>query len=172
MGPTYRAPVYCERGAVATPHYLASLAGVKVLQEGGNAVDAAIAANAVVSVAWPHMCGVGGDLFMLVYWAKTGDVFGLNASGRASRHASVEQVRSLGHQQMPRHGGLAVSVPGAVDGWTTALERFGTRGLDQLLAPATRYAEQGFPISSLLSQAIQNKLPIFQQYPAGLDVYA
>jgi gamma-glutamyltranspeptidase/glutathione hydrolase len=141
------------------------------LQDGGNAVDAAIAANAVVSVAWPHMCGIGGDLFMLVYWARSEDVFGLNASGRASRHASVERVRALGHQQMPTHGGLAVNVPGAVDGWATALERFGTRGLDELLAPAVRYAEHGFPITALLSQAIQNKLPIFTQYPAALDVY-
>src|SRR4051812_49070318 len=164
MGPTYRAPVYCERGAVATPHYLASLAGVKVLQEGGNAVDAAIAANAVVSVAWPHMCGVGGDLFMLVYWAQSGEVVGLNASGRSSRLATVERARSLGYQQMPSHGGFAVSAPGAVDGWSMALERFGTRGLDQLLAPAIGYAQDGFPMSALLSQAIQNKLAIFQQY--------
>src|SRR4051812_28792528 len=170
--PTYRAPVYCENGVVATPHYLASFAGATVLREGGNAVDAAIAANAVVGVTWPHMCGMGGDLFLLVYWAKTGELFGLSATGHSSARASLEAVRAQGHTTIPVNGGLGIAVPGAVDGWTKAHGRFATRDLAALLAPAIGYAADGFPISAFLSQAIQEKLPVFQQFPASLATYA
>ncbi len=172
MSQTFRAPVYCDSGVVAAPHYLASLAGATVLQEGGNAVEAAIAANAVLGVTWPHMCGVGGDLFLLVYWAATGELLGLNASGHSSRRASVEAARALGHATMPLRGGLSITVPGAVDGWVTALERFGRLELGRLLAPAIRYAAEGFPITANLSQAIADKLPVFQEHPASLAVYA
>ncbi len=172
MSVTYRAPVYCENGVVASPHYLASLAGVQVLQDGGNALDAAIAANAAVGVAWPHMCGIGGDLFLMMYWAQSGEVYALNASGRSAANATLERARAIGHSRIPERGGLSVTAPGAVDGWIVAHERFGSLEMERLLAPAIQYAERGFPISAWLSRAIADKLPIFQQYPAALEVFA
>jgi gamma-glutamyltranspeptidase/glutathione hydrolase len=135
-------------------------------------LDAAIAANAAVGVVWPHMCGVGGDLFLLVYWARSGELVGLDASGRSPAGASVERARAMGHQEMPLRGGMSITVPGAVDGWITALERFGSRELGHLLGPAIRYAEQGFPISGWLAYAIADRLPVLHECPAALEVYA
>src|SRR5439155_20643210 len=119
-------------------------------REGGNALDAAIAANAMLGVVWPHMNGLGGDLFLQMWWARERAAIGLNASGRSSARASAERLREQGLRRIPASGGMAVSVPGVVDGWVTALERSGTRDLDRLLAPAIRYAEEGFPISGWL----------------------
>src|SRR5262245_15089344 len=114
MPPTLRAPLYAEHGALAAPHHLASLAGLDVLREGGNALDAAIAANALLGVVWPHMNGLGGALFLQVWWAREGVPLGLNASGRSSARASAERLREQGHRRIPVSGGLAVSVPGVV----------------------------------------------------------
>src|SRR5437762_8832433 len=105
-----------RRGMVASPHYLATAAGVQILRRGGSAVDAAIAANAVLAVVTPYMCGVGGDLFAMVYTAADGTLTGLNSSGRAAAEATAERVRELAGDAMPVRGPLTVTVPGCVAG--------------------------------------------------------
>src|SRR5258708_6685761 len=120
-----RSVVMTDRGIVATSHYLASQAGAQILAKGGSAIDAAIAANAVLGVTEPMMNGMGGDLF-LIYWdAKTGKLYGLNASGWAPRKLTIEFLAKLGITAMPHDGIQSVTVPGAVDGWSKAHQRFG-----------------------------------------------
>lgn len=138
---------------VASADQLATQAGLAVLALGGNAVDAAIATNAAIAVTGPHLCGMGGDLFALVH---DGDrVHALNASGRAGSGASADALRADGHREMPfRHDVRIVTVPGCVDGWCALHERLGRLPLDQVLSPAIRLAEHGFPASMLLVGAL------------------
>ena len=136
-------------GIVATEHPLASQTGATILAQGGNAIDAAIAANAMMGVVAPMMCGIGGDLFALVYEAKTGKVYGLNASGWAPQELSIAFLRSKGFETMPAKGIHSVTVPGAVEGWTKLNRRFGKMKLATVLAPAVHFAEQGIPVSEL-----------------------
>src|SRR5438094_7800034 len=117
MAKTYGTPVFGADGVVAAPHYLASLAGIDVLRDGGSAVDAAIAANLVMAVVWPHMCGPGGDLFAQVWSTADGKLCGLNASGRAGSGMRASAYRAMGLPSMPQRGVLSITVPGAVDGW-------------------------------------------------------
>src|SRR5215472_285502 len=114
MPDTFGTPVYTADGVVAAPHYLASLAGVNVLRDGGSAVDAAIAANLVLGVVWPQMCGPGGDLFAQVWQASDRKLYGLNASGRAGGGMSAAAYRARGLEKMPQRGILSITVPGAV----------------------------------------------------------
>jgi gamma-glutamyltranspeptidase/glutathione hydrolase len=151
MGNTFGTPVFSADGVVATPHYLASLAGAEVLRDGGSAVDAAIAANLVLGVVWPHMCGPGGDLFAQVF---RGDLVGLNASGRAGAAMTVDAYRALGNDAMPLRGPLSVTVPGAVGGWYALHERWGRLGMDRLARDAMRHARDGFRVTAFLSQAL------------------
>src|SRR5207253_11189130 len=116
MARTYGTPVYSADGVVAAPHYLASLAGIDVLRDGGSAVDAAIAANLVLAVVWPHMCGPGGDLFAQIWSGSEHELLGLNASGRAGSSMSVAAYRAEGLDTMPVRGVLSITVPGAVHG--------------------------------------------------------
>lgn len=141
-------PVTLSRnGMVASPHYFASIAGMDALQAGGSAVDAGIAINAALGVVYPHMSGIGGDAFWLIYDASTRTVHALNGSGRAGANATRQFFRSRGHDVIPQRGPLAaITVPGAVDSWCTAHERFGRRPLADLLAPAITHAREGFPI--------------------------
>lgn len=142
---TVRAP----KAMVATADALATQAGLAMLVLGGNAVDAAIAANAVLAVADPHLCGMGGDLFALVW--RDGQVHALDASGRAGSGTTAAQLRGKGHQVVPfRHDVSAVTVPGCVDGWSALHARFGRLPLAEVLAPAMRLAADGFPASPLL----------------------
>jgi gamma-glutamyltranspeptidase/glutathione hydrolase len=144
-------------GMVASADTLATAAGVEILRRGGNAVDAAIATNAVMAVVGPHLCGIGGDLFALVHHAgpEGGSVFCLNASGRAGSGASAEALRGEGRTEMPyRHDVRSVTVPGCVDGWIALHHRFGTLALPELLAPALALATDGFAASPLLSFSI------------------
>ncbi|GGO26915.1 gamma-glutamyltransferase [Microbispora rosea subsp. aerata] len=136
---------------VCTIDHLASAAGVAMLDRGGNAVDAAIAANAVLAVTAPHMCGLGGDLFALVH---DGNVTALNASGRAGSGADPERLRAEGHERMPAAFDIrSVPVPGCADGWLALHERYARLPLPDLLAPAIRHATEGFPASPLLGPA-------------------
>ncbi|MEK7701657.1 MAG: gamma-glutamyltransferase [candidate division NC10 bacterium] len=144
---------------VAAAHPLATLAGVETLEAGGTAADAAVAVNAVLAVTQPNMCGLGGDLFCLYYEAATRSVHCLNGSGRSGSRAGLDELRRRGMERLPILGPPTVSVPGCVRAWGMLLERFGTRPLDELLAPAIRAAE-GFPISSLVSQAIQEYVAV------------
>jgi gamma-glutamyltranspeptidase / glutathione hydrolase len=131
---------------VASSQPLASVAGLEVLKRGGNAVDAAIAMAAVLNVTEPMMTGIGGDMFALVYWSKTKELKGLNASGRAPRALSLEHFGKKNIRQMPQFGMESITVPGAFDGWVALNEKYGTMKLADLLAPAIGYAENGFPV--------------------------
>ena len=139
MARTYGTPVYSADGVIAAPHCLASLAGIDVLRDGGSAVDAAIAANLVLAVVWPHMCGPGGDLFAQVWSGSDARLFGLNASGRAGSGMSVDGYRAKG-STMPSRGPLSVTVPGAVDGWFALHQRFGRLDLARVARDAIHYA--------------------------------
>ena len=140
--------------AVTSDHVLASAAGMDVLKRGGNAVDAAITMAGVLAVVRPHMNGVGGDNFMLIRLAKTGEIVALNGSGRAGSKATPAFFREKGMTAVPASGILSVSVPGAVRGWADALRKYGTITLSQALQPAIRYAEHGFPVSPRLNADI------------------
>ena len=134
---------------VASPHQLASAAGLQVLQMGGSAVDAAIALNSTLGVVYPHMTGIGGDSFWLIYDASTQQVYGLNGSGRAAAQASIEFYRDRHYDRIPSRGPLAANtVPGTVDAWGAAHARFGRLPLDKILQAAIDYAEQGYPVST------------------------
>ena len=148
-----RSMVISRYGIVASEHPLASQAGAAILAKGGNAIEAAIAANAAMGVVAPMMCGMGGDLFAIVYEAKTGKIHGLNASGWAPTGLTLERMTAQGLQTMPLHTIDAVTVPGAVAGWDALLHQFGRLSLAELLAPAIELARDGFPVSELTAGA-------------------
>src|SRR5262245_21644665 len=162
-----RSVVSTQLGIVAASHPLAARAGVEMLERGGNAVDAAIAANATIGLMEPAMNGIGGDLFVIYYEAKTGKLYGLNSGGWAPTGLTPEFLRSKNQTRMPGSGIYSVTVPGAVAGWDALRSRFGTKRFAELLAPAIYYAENGFPVSEIIargwgSTAIVNKLSQLQ----------
>lgn len=143
-----RPTTMASRGMVSSPHYLATLAGLRALQSGGSAVDAAIAVNSTLGVVYPHMTGMGGDAFWLIYDAKERKMHALNGSGRSIAAASREHYNKLGYTTIPARGHhAAVTVPGAVDSWCMAHEKFGKLSLAQNLEAAIEYARDGFPVS-------------------------
>ncbi|MBZ5496873.1 MAG: gamma-glutamyltransferase [Acidobacteriia bacterium] len=146
-----RSPVLARNGMVCTSQPLATAAGLRILQEGGNAIDAAVAAAAVLNVVEPHMTGIGGDMFAIVYWNKTGELIGLNASGRSPYAMTLEYLKKKGYASMPQDGVDTITVPGALDGWCSLVERFGTLKLERILASAVDYAEKGFPVSEIIA---------------------
>jgi gamma-glutamyltranspeptidase / glutathione hydrolase len=146
-----RSMVVSQDGIVAAESPLAAQAGAMILAHGGNAVDAAVAANAVVGVVEPMMNGIGGDLFAIVYDAKTGKLYGLNASGWAPAKLSIEFLKTKGVTSMPQSGIQSVTVPGAVDGWSKLLEKFGTKQFPEILAPAIHFAREGFPLPEVVT---------------------
>ncbi len=149
---TGRQPILATRGAVAAPHHAAAQAGLRMLQRGGSAVDAAIAANAVLGVVYPHMAGPGGDLFCLLWDAATKRLEGLNASGRSAAAANIDWYRERGFENIPVRGPLAaLTVPGAVDGWWQLHRRLGRLPFAELLEPAIELAADGFPVPESLA---------------------
>lgn len=155
------------RGMVSSPHYMASLAGVRTLEQGGSAADAAISVNAVLSVVYPHMTGIGGDAFWLLYDASSQKVHALNGSGRAGRAATRSYFHDRGYEAIPAVGPLAaVTVPGAVDSWHEANERFGRLPMDELLAPAIAHAREGVPTAAGLAKFTDEHVAILQEFPA------
>src|SRR5262249_40276662 len=165
---TGRPPTYAPNGVVSTPHYLASAAGLSMLQQGGSAVDAAIAANAVLCVVYPHMAGLGGDGFWLIAEPGTGQVHGLNASGPAAQKATLDYYRRLSKDnEIPARGPLsALTVPGTIDGWRLAHERFGRLCWDRLFDAAIGYARDGMAVSRSLADWMAQDEPILTAYPA------
>jgi gamma-glutamyltranspeptidase/glutathione hydrolase len=159
------------KGAIATPHRLASEAGAQVLRDGGNAVDAAIAANAVLCVVYPHMTSIGGDLMAIVWPAGASAPVGLIAAGRSGEHATIEAVRGRGHDSMPERGVLTVTVPGTVEAWGRLLERFGSLGLAPLLEPAADLARNGYVITPSLSEALKNAAGLLAKERAAQELY-
>jgi gamma-glutamyltranspeptidase/glutathione hydrolase len=142
-----RSMVVSKFGIVSTPQFLASQAGAHILEQGGNAIDAAIAANAVMGVVQPYVNGIGGDLFMVYYEAKTGKVYGLNSSGWTPKALTIDYLKSKGVTEINPIGVESIDVPGAVAGWDAMRTRFGTLPFSELLAPAIYYAQNGFPLA-------------------------
>ena len=153
-----RSMVTTKFGIVATSQTLASAAGAHILEMGGNAIDAAIAANAVLGVVEPMSDGMGGDLFAVVYEAKTGKLHALNASGWAPTGLTIEALERHAIKTMPQQGIWSVTVPGAVAGWNELHARFGTMPMDRVLAPAIYYAENGFPVTEIIGGAWQGSV--------------
>jgi gamma-glutamyltranspeptidase/glutathione hydrolase len=154
-------PITAPHGMVATPHPAATAAGVEALQAGGSAVDAAVAANAMLAVVYANACGLGGDAFALV-WDHAGQrLHGFNGSGRSPAALSIDVVRDRGHEAMPQRGPLAITVPGAVDAWDQLLGRFGRRSLADALEPAAEAAERGYELTGITARAIAASLPLF-----------
>ena len=147
-----RSEVIAPNGMVAASHPLAAQVGLDILKAGGNAVDAAVAVNAVLGLVEPHMNGVGGDLFAIVWHAESEQLYGLNATGRAPYEISRETLVRQGIERMPGTGPLTWTVPGAVDGWDQLLRRFGTMTFSEVLPPAIAYARDGFPVSEIIQR--------------------
>lgn len=160
-----RSMVISTSGIVAAEHPLAAQAASMILADGGNAIDAAIAANAAMGVLSPMMCGIGGDLFAIVYDAKNGTVHGLNASGWSPQDLTPEFLSGSGTTNMPISGIHSVTVPGVVDGWQKLADRFGRKRLSKLLAPAIRIAEEGFPVTELVASYWDESVSLLRQDP-------
>lgn len=146
-----RSEVIARHGMAATSQPLATQAALDILKAGGSAVDAAIAANAMLGVVEPTGCGIGGDLFVIGWDAASGRLYGLNASGRSPQALTLEHLRQQGLKQIPDYGPLPVSVPGCVDGWFELHRRYGRLSMEQILAPAIRCAREGFPVTELIA---------------------
>ncbi len=146
-----RSEVVAEHGMVCAAHPLAVQVGIDVLKEGGSAVDAAIAVNAALGLMEPVANGIGGDLFAIVWDAKTQKLYGLNASGRAPKLLTIEEVKRQGHERIPYTGVLPQTVPGCVDGWFELHKRFGKLPMKKILEPAIKYAEEGFPVTEVIA---------------------
>jgi gamma-glutamyltranspeptidase/glutathione hydrolase len=166
-----RSVVATEYGIVAASQPLAARAGVQILERGGNAVDAAIAANATIGLMEPTGNGIGGDLFAIVYWAKTGEILGLNSSGFSPAGMSAEFLRSKGIDEMPARGIYSVTVPGVVAGWDALRSRLGTLPFSEILAPAIHYAENGFPLSEVIARGWARSEEMLASHPNSKETF-
>lgn len=167
-----RSEVIARHGMACTSQPLATQVAVEILKRGGTAVDAAIAANAVLGVVEPTGCGIGGDLFALVWDPKTKRLHGLNASGRSPKRLTLDEFRRRNLTRIPSYGPLPVTVPGCVDGWFELHGRFGRLPMKDLLAPAIGYARDGFPVSELIAYYWERNVAALAPFPNVRDVYA
>ncbi|MCH8297027.1 MAG: gamma-glutamyltransferase [Chloroflexi bacterium] len=165
-----RSTVLATNGMVATSQPLAAVTGLRILMEGGNAVDAAIAAAAALNVVEPGSTGVGGDMFALVWDNQEKSVRALNGSGRAPGAASIDELLNQGHRTMPGTGVFSVAVPGTVHGWETLLDSCGSMPMSKVLGPAINYAENGFPVSDIISYQWQQQLGKLSTFPSGNEM--
>ena len=173
MAWTTRSEVIAQNGMVCSSHPLATQVGIDILKKGGTAVDAAIAVNACLGLMEPTGCGIGGDLFAIVWDAKTQKPYGLNASGKAPGSISIDKLKSQGLTQIPAYGPLPVSVPGCVDGWYELHKRFGSMAMAELLQPTIDYANNGFPLTEVIAPGIQSTITRFgERYPNIKETYA
>jgi gamma-glutamyltranspeptidase/glutathione hydrolase len=166
-----RSAVMARNGMVATSQPLAVEAGLRILQQGGNAVDAAVAVASTLNVVEPMMTGIGGDMFAIVYLAKTGELIGLNGSGRAPKGATIDVYRAKGFTAMPQTGIFSVTVPGAVDGWDQLLKRAGTMTFKEVLQPAIQHAEEGFPVSQVIQATWMAAVPELTRDPDSARIW-
>ncbi|MCL1037117.1 gamma-glutamyltransferase [Shewanella submarina] len=166
-----RSEIYATNGMAATSQPLATQVALDILKQGGNAIDAAIAANAMLGLVEPTGSGIGGDLFAIVWSAKGKQLYGLNASGRSPKSLTLAILQAKGLDYLPPYGPLPVSVPGAVDGWFELHNRFGKLPMKDLLAPAISYGEQGFPVSELIAYYFEKNADRLSQYDGFADVY-
>ncbi|MEQ1746591.1 MAG: gamma-glutamyltransferase [Saprospiraceae bacterium] len=166
-----RSEMIAQNGMACTSHPLASQAALDILKKGGSAIDAAIAANACLGLMEPTGSGIGGDLFAIVWDAKTGKLYGLNASGRSPKTLARAYFLGKGLTSIPSYGPLPVTVPGCVDGWFDLHRRFGKLPMRDLLQPAIGYAEQGFPVTELIAYYLQASTRRFADYPNFKETY-
>ena len=166
-----RSEIVAQHGIAATSQPLATQVALDILKAGGNPIDAAIAANAMQGLTEPASCGIGGDLFAIVWDAKTKKLHGLNASGRSPRSLTHEHFDKLKLKQIPTHGPLPISVPGCVDGWIELHEKFGKLPLKQILQPAIDYGEQGFPLTEIIARGMAGSVKAYKKYPGWSEVY-
>lgn len=166
-----RSEVIARNGMAATSQPLATMTAVEILRRGGSAVDAAIAANAVLGVAEPTGCGIGGDLFAIVWDAKSGQLHGLNGSGRSPRSLPAEEFRRRGLTKIPSFGVLPISVPGCVDGWFELHGRFGRLPMSEVLEPAIRYAREGIPVSEVIADGWRSGETVFRDQPGFAETF-
>ncbi len=166
-----RSEVVAQNGMAATSQPLATQVALDVLKSGGNAIDAAIAANAMLGLVEPTGNGMGGDLFAIIWDAKTGKLYGLNASGRSPKSLTREWFIENGYEKIPSHGPLPVSVPGAVDGWFEMHEKFGSIPMQDILAPTIRYAREGFPLTELIAYYWDLSVPRLSQFENFNEIF-
>ncbi len=167
-----RSLVMSKNGIVASSHPLATMAGVRVLMQGGNAFDAAVATSAAINVVEPMTNGIGGDMFSLNYVAESQKVTALNGSGRAPLKATLKYFQAHSHTTMPQHGALTVTVPGTVDGWATLLDAHGTLSLAEVLQPAIELASEGFPVSEMMARGWQRAIDNTRDFPNTSKTFA
>ncbi len=168
---TTRSEVIAQHGMACTSQPLATQVALDILKAGGNAIDAAIAANAVLGLVEPISNGIGGDLFAIVWDAKTSQLYGLNASGRSPQSLSLAYFKEKGYDRIPSYGPLPVSVPGCVDGWFELHGKFGTMDMEHILGPAIRYAREGFPVSEVIAYYWAGNARALSRYPNVAEVY-
>ena len=166
-----RSEVIATNGMAATSHPLATQTAIDVLKNGGNAIDAAIAANAVLGLVEPTGCGIGGDLFAIVWIEEDKKLYGLNSSGPAAQDMTIENLKAMGIDKIPPFGPLPVTVPGAVAGWTALHKRFGKTSFDELFNNAIYYADNGFPITEVVGYYLQLSSERYKDYPNFKDVW-
>ena len=166
-----RSEVIAQNGMAATSQPLATQVALDILKKGGNAIDAAIAANAVLGLVEPTGNGMGGDLFAIVWDAETKKLHGLNASGRSPKSLTLEYFKEKGYDEIPSHGPLPVSIPGCVDGWFELHGKFGKLEMKEILQPAIDYARNGFPVSELIAYYWKRSVPYLSQFPGFKETF-
>lgn len=166
-----RSEVIAQYGMAATSQPLATQVALDILKKGGNAIDAAIAANAVLGLVEPTGNGMGGDLFAIIWSARDQKLYGLNASGRSPKSLSLDYFKKNGYKSIPPYGPLPVSVPGCVDGWFEMNKKFGSMEMKEILQPAIDYARNGFPVSELIAYYMDGGIRSLKKYPNVADVF-
>ena len=166
-----RSEVIAQHGMAATSQPLATQVALDILKNGGNAVDAAIAANAMLGLVEPTGCGIGGDIYAIIWDAETKILHGLNGSGRSPQSLTLDYFKQQGITEIPKFGALPVSVPGTVDGWFEMHEKFGSTPMADILAPAIQYAREGFPVSELISYYLHRSVARIGQYEGFKETY-
>jgi gamma-glutamyltranspeptidase/glutathione hydrolase len=166
-----RSEVIAQNGMAATSQPLATQTAIYILRQGGNAIDAAIAANAVLGLTEPTGNGIGGDLFAIVWSAESEELLGLNASGRSPYDLSLEYFEENGHEEVPYRGALSVSVPGCVSGWFALHEKMGSLPMTTILQPAIDYARNGFPLTEVIASGWKGNARVLQKYEGFSDIF-
>ena len=166
-----RSEVIAKHGMAATSQPLATQIAIDILKQGGNAIDAAIAANAALGLMEPTGNGIGGDLFAIVWDGKTQRLHGLNASGRSPKSLTLAEFRKRNLERIPKFGPLPVTVPGCIDGWFALHKKFGKLPMKELLEPAINYAEEGFPVSEVIASGWRSGETVFKDYEGFAETF-
>lgn len=166
-----RSEIIANHGMAATSHPLATQVAIEILRKGGNAIDAAIAANAVLGVVEPTGCGIGGDLFAIIWDAQTSKLYGINGSGRSPVNLTLDYFRRNNIRTIPSYGPLPVTVPGCVDAWSEMHEKFGRLPVEDVLRPAIQYARDGFPVSEVVAYYWGVNAERLNSYPGFIETF-